>query len=51
MPQRAGEGSGARQKPKINYLGTDEFVSNPPFLKKLTRHFHFAGYFWRERLI
>jgi hypothetical protein len=33
MPQRVGEGSGARQKPKSN-LETDEFASNPPFLKK-----------------
>jgi len=32
MPQRAGEGSGARQKPKTN-LETDEFASNPPFSK------------------
>jgi hypothetical protein len=32
MPQRAGEGSGTRQKPKTN-LETDEFASNPPFLK------------------
>jgi len=33
MPQRTGEGSGARQKPKTN-LETDEFASNPPFSKK-----------------
>jgi hypothetical protein len=26
-------------------LGTDEFVSNPPFSKKSSRHFHFAKYF------
>jgi hypothetical protein len=32
MPQRAGEGSGARQKPKTN-LETDEFTSNSPFSK------------------
>ena len=37
MPQRAGEGSGARQKPKTN-LETDEFASNPPFSKN-----HLAG--------
>jgi hypothetical protein len=37
MPQRAGEGSGARQKPKTN-LVTDEFASNPPFKKN-----NFAG--------
>jgi len=36
-PQRAGEGSGARQKPKSN-LKTDEFASNPPFSKN-----HLAG--------
>jgi hypothetical protein len=50
MPQRAGEGSGARQKPKTN-LETDEFASNPPFSKKSSRHFHFAQYFWREQWI
>jgi hypothetical protein len=33
MPQRAGEGSGARQKPKTN-LETNEFASNLPFKKK-----------------
>jgi len=33
MPQRAGEGSGARRKPKTN-LETDEYASNPPFSKK-----------------
>ena len=44
MPQRAGEGSGARQKPKTN-LETDEFASNPPFSKKSSRHFHFVTYF------
>jgi len=33
MPQRAGEGSGAHQKPKTN-LETDEYASNPPFSKK-----------------
>ena len=27
---------------KINNLGTDEFDSNPPFSKKMSRHFHFA---------
>jgi len=32
MPQRAGEGSGVRQKPKTN-LETDEYASNPPFSK------------------
>jgi len=48
--QRAGEGSGARQKPKTN-LETDEFASNPPFSKKSSRRFHFARYFWRERWI
>jgi len=32
MPQRAGEGSGARQKPKTN-LKTDDYASNPPFSK------------------
>ena len=32
MPQHAGEGSGARQKPKSN-LETNEFASNPPFSK------------------
>jgi len=32
MPQRTGEGSGTRQKPKTN-LETDEFASNPPFSK------------------
>jgi len=37
MPQRAGEGSGARQKPKTN-LQTDEFASNLPFSKN-----HLAG--------
>jgi len=44
MPQRAGEGSGARQKQKTN-LETDEFASIPPFSKKSSRHFHFATYF------
>jgi hypothetical protein len=44
MPQCAGEGSGARQKPKTN-LETDEFASNPPFSKKSSRRFHFAAYF------
>jgi len=33
MPQRAGEGSGARRKPKTS-VETDEFASNPPFSKK-----------------
>jgi hypothetical protein len=32
MPQHAGEGSGARQKPKTN-LETDEYASNLPFSK------------------
>jgi len=41
MPQRAGEGSGARQKPKTN-LETDEYASNPPFSKIYPT-------FWRER--
>jgi hypothetical protein len=50
MPQRAGEGSGARQKPKTN-LESDEFASNPPFSKN-----HLAGVishstFWREQWI
>ena len=35
MPRRAGEGSGARQKPKTTKtnLETDEYASNPPFSK------------------
>ncbi len=33
MPQRVGEGSNACLKTKIYNLETDEFVSNPPFLK------------------
>jgi len=33
MPQRAGEGSGTRRKPKTN-LETDEYASNPPFSKE-----------------
>jgi len=32
MPQRVGEGSDARLKPKST-LEADEFVRNPPFLK------------------
>jgi len=40
MPQRAGEGSGARQKPKTN-LETDEFASNPSFSKKIIPPFPF----------
>jgi len=44
MPQRAGEGSGARRKPKTN-LETDEFASNPPFSKKSSCRFHFAPQF------
>jgi len=50
MPQRAGEGSGACQKPKTN-LETNEVASNPPFSKKSSRRFHFAWNFWWERWI
>jgi hypothetical protein len=44
MPQRAREGSDARQKQKTN-LETDAFASNPPFSKKSSCHFRFATYF------
>jgi len=45
MPQRAGEGSGARQKPKTN-LETDEFASNPPFSKIWLNFRGNDGLFW-----
>ncbi len=35
---------------KIYNLETDEFISNLPFSKQTSRHFHFAVPLWREQL-